>query len=145
MGDVKPAVMLPQVTATVIDERLQPVPSSMSGSMAPVNRLDVSWTESVGAFRYLVYAYEYTSDEIIDLEESLALDIGVADTTISMPFIFTFPGNYMLEVWAVDMNLYDYYRSRADRPEVEIINHISGGIGLFGSKVVRRRFIRIEE
>lgn len=46
------------------------------------------------------------------------------------PFLFAFPGRYMVKIAALDQNLYDYLRSRSNRNP---ILHINGGIGVFGS------------
>lgn len=113
--------------------------------ISPTVRWETSWTSSRGAHRYMLYAYEHIPGEVIDPEESMNIEYGTADTTGIVYLVFNQPGYYVLEVWAVDLNLYDYYLSRANRPELEIINHLSGGIGLFGSRVVRKRLVLVED
>jgi hypothetical protein len=113
--------------------------------ISPTMRYDVNWTESPGAHRYLLYAYEYIPGVDIDFENTMYIEDGTADTTGIVYYIFNQPGMYIIEVWAVDLNMHDYYLSRADQPELELINHLSGGIGLFGSRVVRRRIVIVSE
>jgi hypothetical protein len=52
-----------------------------------------------------------------------------------------------LTVAAVDTNLYDYYRSRSDPfSGIGLINHVQGGLGLFGSvAVIERRVLDVTQ
>jgi hypothetical protein len=59
-----------------------------------------------------------------------------------------FPGfEQTLTVAAVDTNLYDYYRSRSDPfSGVGLINHVQGGLGVFGSiAVLERRVLDVTQ
>jgi len=110
----------------------------------PTAVYQTSWTRSEGAWRYILYAYEYQPGQPFNPEESRVNEYSTRDTTGAVSLLFNRPGWYVLEIWAVDLNLFDYYRSRADRPELEIINHLSGGVGVFGSRVVRKKLVLVE-
>ena len=59
-----------------------------------------------------------------------------------------FPGfEQALTVAAADTNLYDYYRSRSDPfSGVGLINHVEGGLGVFGSiAVIERRVLSVTQ
>ena len=59
-----------------------------------------------------------------------------------------FPGfEQTLTVAAVDTNLYDYYRSRSDPfSGIGLINHVQGGLGVFGSiAVIERRVLEVTQ
>lgn len=85
--------------------------------------LKIEWRPALFCDHYAVTVYAVDGDFNVTL---------YSDQTEEnfYPFLFAFPGRYMVKIAALDQNLYDYLRSRPNRNP---ILHINGGIGVFGA------------
>jgi hypothetical protein len=101
--------------------------------------LSLHWSHVAGASSYEVL-----------VRSSRSLFTVFTDTSVTLTGSSTFDGNFafstglthQLVVSAVDANYYDYYRRNSDPfSAVGVINHLEGGIGVFGSIVEIERMV----
>ncbi len=113
-----------RVVAETVIPTMPAIVSPQKGEAVPAFRtLPVKWEPALFCRSYAVTVtalsgdFEYTS-YTEESEESF------------FAFLFAAPGRYSLKVSALDQNFYDYLRSRKNRNPIQ---HLEGGIGVFGS------------
>jgi len=117
--------------------------SPRSGGTVDIQaRLTVRWSESPSAYGYVVYVYSQLKGSSkrysnATRETSLTLPYGLKDTFIKPYFESFEAGNYVVEVWAVDKNYFDFYMADPDDPYSKATSGLEGAAGIFGSRVIR--------
>lgn len=104
------------------------------------------WDEVPGAYRYLVTASSPRGAFHIFVDSLEFLLNGTIKNISSETFSDVFVPGFVQDVTtaAVDRNYFDYYRSKNDDYSGRgLINHVEGGLGVFGSMVLLR-FLRLD-
>jgi hypothetical protein len=113
---------------TVVPEPIRII-EPRPGVYEPGVRLWLEWTESPSAARYVTYVRPYRAE---GWGEPYYLTSSEPYLTLE-PRILPYPGDYLIEVMALDENYYNYSLTSNRSEATQDLLTLKGGLGLFGS------------